>query len=108
MFNTEAFSHLSIKQKLHWYNRANQLREANQPASQLEAQELSACIWAGEIMLSQYQDNPPHSFGELDAMLELHRWLISLKHEWIDREFKKSYIPSYVIPGNYPHAQEAR
>lgn len=85
MFNTERFEGLAASKQNNWQQRVQQLWVARIPVMELTQEELSACIWVGEIRLHQNQYTPPASFAELQAFVDLHNWLISLKHEWIIR-----------------------
>lgn len=98
MFGTEHFRKLPKEQQLNWYNRANQLRRSNVPPAKLTSYEISACVWAGEMMLQLSQQHPPEVFIHLDRFVDLPAWVISLKHQWIERESRKKGIPSFLLP----------
>jgi len=84
MFNSERFDHLPEDQKNSCQQRVHQFWAAKTPLANLSQEELSACIWAGEIMLHKSHHDPPASFAELQAFVDLHTWLTRLKHEWLN------------------------
>lgn len=96
MSDMNRFAQLPNAQKLDVYNKAHQFRQCNTPPRKLSQDDLCACIWYGELMMNHWKQNPPCSFEELQNFMDMHTWLINLKRERMEREFKQN--PNTPLP----------